>query len=66
MAEPLDVAVTIPGEAVDAVPGSPDKVRILIERAARGEPLFHAADTPGINPRPPLHDLRPSRPRESA
>jgi hypothetical protein len=59
-------AVSLPGEPIDAVPGSPDKVRILTERASRGEPLFHPGDTPGIQPTVALHDSRSSRPRESA
>jgi hypothetical protein len=71
--EDLDLAVSasgealsLPGEPVDAVPGSSDKVRILTERASRGEPLFHAGDTPGIQRTTALHDSSSSRPRESA
>ena len=33
-----------PIDATDAQPGSPDKIRILAERSARGEPLFGALD----------------------
>lgn len=40
--------LSIPGQPVDALPGSPDKIQALTERAARGEPLFHPQDTPGI------------------
>lgn len=35
---------SIPGQATDAPPGSPRKVRVLMERAARRESLFHPAD----------------------
>ena len=35
-----------PGEPTDAPPGSEMKVRVMIERAARREPLFHALDGP--------------------
>jgi hypothetical protein len=35
-----------PGEPTDAPPGSPRKIRILTERAARREPLFHPLDGP--------------------
>ena len=38
--EPLAPA----GEPTDALPGSEVKIRIMIERAARGEPLFHPQD----------------------
>jgi hypothetical protein len=33
-----------PGEPTDAAPGSERKIRILVERAARHEPLFHPLD----------------------
>lgn len=33
-----------PGEPTDAPPGSERKIRIMIERAARREPLFHPLD----------------------
>jgi hypothetical protein len=33
-----------PGEPTNAPPGSPRKIRILMERAARREPLFHPQD----------------------
>ena len=33
-----------PGEPTNAPPGSPRKIRILMERAARREPLFHPLD----------------------
>ena len=28
----------------DAIPGSPEKIRVLMERVARGEELFHEDD----------------------
>ncbi|HEV3257278.1 MAG TPA: hypothetical protein VG013_10390 [Gemmataceae bacterium] len=33
-----------PGEPTEAPPGSEVKIRIMTERAARGEPLFHPLD----------------------
>lgn len=33
-----------PGEAINAPPGSELKIRVMIERAARREPLFHPLD----------------------
>jgi len=33
-----------PGEPTDAAPGSEKKIRIMIERASRREPLFHPLD----------------------
>jgi hypothetical protein len=33
-----------PGEPTNAPPGSPRKIRVLMERAARREPLFHPLD----------------------
>lgn len=39
---------SVPGQPVDAQPGSPRKIQVLTERAARGEKLFHPDDTPGI------------------
>lgn len=33
-----------PGEPTNAAPGSPRKIRILMERAARREALFHPHD----------------------
>jgi len=35
---------SVPGQATDAPPGSARKVRILMERAARRESLFHPGD----------------------
>lgn len=35
---------SVPGQPTDAPPGSPRKVRVLMERAARREPLFHPGD----------------------
>jgi hypothetical protein len=42
----------LPGEPTDAAPGSERKIRVLIERAARHEPLFHPLDGRRKNPRP--------------
>jgi hypothetical protein len=36
--------VSRPGEPTDASPGSARKIRVLMERAARREPLFHPQD----------------------
>jgi hypothetical protein len=33
-----------PGEPTSAAPGSARKIRVLMERAARKEPLFHPLD----------------------
>jgi len=33
-----------PGEPTKAAPGSEEKIRVLIQRAARREPLFHPND----------------------
>ena len=35
---------SVPGQATDAPPGSARKVRVLMERATRREPLFHPGD----------------------
>jgi hypothetical protein len=35
---------SLPGQPTDAPPGTARKVRVLMERAARREPLFHPAD----------------------
>lgn len=50
-----------PGEATDASPGSARKIRVLTERAARRESLFHPNDNlrrrlPNAPPEPELHD----------
>jgi hypothetical protein len=37
-------AASRPGEPTDAPPGSPNKIRVLTERASRREPLFHPQD----------------------
>jgi hypothetical protein len=42
----------LPGQPTDALPGTERKIRILIERAQRKEPLFHPLD--GLNC-PTLH-----------
>jgi hypothetical protein len=36
--------ISRPGEPTPAAPGSPRKIRVLMERAARREPLFHPLD----------------------
>jgi hypothetical protein len=36
--------ISRPGEPTNAAPGSERKIRILTERAARREPLFHPLD----------------------
>jgi hypothetical protein len=36
--------ISRPGEPTDAAPGSARKIRVLTERAARREPLFHPQD----------------------
>jgi hypothetical protein len=44
--------ISRPGEPTDAAPGSPRKIRVLTERAARREPLFHPQDN--LKRRPPI------------
>lgn len=34
----------LPCEPTHALPGSPEKIRVLMERAARGQELFHEHD----------------------
>jgi hypothetical protein len=34
----------LPCEPCDAIPGTPEKIRVLMERAARGQELFHEHD----------------------
>lgn len=41
---PMPAPECLPGEPTDAAPGSERKIRVLIERAARHEPLFHPQD----------------------
>ncbi|MFO0929106.1 MAG: hypothetical protein U0736_19140 [Gemmataceae bacterium] len=36
--------ISRPGEPTDAPPGSPRKIRVLMERASRREALFHPQD----------------------
>jgi hypothetical protein len=59
-ADPIPLGpLSVPGQPTDAPPGSEQKVRIMIERASRREPLFHPRD--GIcqgNPAAP--DLTPN------
>jgi hypothetical protein len=43
--------ISRPGEPTPAAPGSARKIRVLMERAARREPLFHPQD--GIRRRQP-------------
>jgi hypothetical protein len=33
-----------PAEATEALPGSPEKLEVLAERLAKGQPLWHPAD----------------------
>lgn len=40
----IDGRGQIPAEPTDAPPGSEDKIRVMEERAARGESLFHPDD----------------------
>jgi len=41
----------MPGQATNAPPGTARKVRVLMERAARREPLFHPGDN-NVRPLP--------------
>ncbi|MCS7160103.1 MAG: hypothetical protein RMJ19_06490 [Gemmatales bacterium] len=34
----------MPAEPTSALPGTPDKIAVMAERAARGESLFHPLD----------------------
>lgn len=34
----------LPCEPTDAIPGTPEKIRVLMDRAARGQELFHDDD----------------------
>src|SRR6185295_13866424 len=34
----------LPCEPTDALPGTPEKIRVLMDRAARGQELFHDED----------------------
>jgi hypothetical protein len=34
----------MPCAPTDAIPGSPEKIRVLMDRAARGQELFHEHD----------------------
>ena len=36
-------------EPTDAIPGSPAKIEVLRQRAARGQPLFHSQDRLNYN-----------------
>ncbi len=51
IAEPNEL-ISQPGQPTGAAPGSPRKIRILTERAARREPLFHPLDGPNCLPAP--------------
>lgn len=44
MSEKTRGPFSVPGQATDAPPGTARKVRVLMERAARREPLFHPDD----------------------
>jgi hypothetical protein len=50
MSEKARGPFSVPGQPTDAPPGTARKVRVLMERAARREPLFH----PGDNNQRPL------------
>jgi hypothetical protein len=67
-ADPTPVLpLSVPGQPTDAPPGSEQKIRIMIERASRREPLFHPHD--GIcrgmtaAPAPPAHSWQASAER---
>src|SRR5687767_12671696 len=54
----FDGPASLPGEPTEALPGSEKKIRIMTERAARREQLFHPLDglirkprTPRVTPR---------------
>ena len=42
--KPQRESLSRPGEPTEASPGSPPKIRVLMERASRRESLFHPAD----------------------
>src|SRR2546423_7813948 len=49
-------AAPLPEFATDAMPGSEEKILILMERAARREALFHPDDNPLVMPALALRD----------
>jgi hypothetical protein len=58
--EPADVELT-KFEACDAMPGTKEKLSLLVERAQRGLPLWHAEDRDDVESPPPVRFRR--RPR---
>src|SRR5262249_45286616 len=56
-------AYSRPGEPTTAPPGSPRKIRVLMERAARREPLFHPLDN--CKRRPPTPEGLPPEDAEA-
>jgi hypothetical protein len=56
--------ISRPGEPTTASPGSARKIRVLMERAARREPLFHPLD--GIRRRNAQAETPPAGGPESA
>ena len=50
-----------PGEPTSAPPGSSRKIRVLMERAARKEPLFHPRDNRKRRPPRRRRDQAPSQ-----
>ena len=55
--------VSRPGEATEASPGSPPKIRVLTERASRRESLFHPGDN--LRRQLPMPQEEPDDPFES-
>jgi hypothetical protein len=56
-----------PGEPTTAAPGSATKIRVLMERAARREALFHPQDNlKRILPNPPAEPEEPEYDAELA
>jgi hypothetical protein len=48
----LSRAGALPKEPTDALPGTEQKIRVMVERAARREQLFHPLDGPPAHPVP--------------
>lgn len=59
MKEMLRGPESVPGQPTDAPPGSARKVRVLMERAARREALFHPGDNQ-VRLLPAPGELRPA------
>lgn len=53
-------AGALPKEPTTAPPGSEEKIRVMTERAARREQLFHPLDGPGYRGRPPDLEENPA------